>query len=101
MQNFLLCYKSLYCGKNLQVWWRIEGSEAHLVRKNRYKVRKSAIGGWERWSKVDRTFNQLRFAKRPTSNSQKIINFILSIVTAAWYDSSEFAKHSPATCISF
>ena len=53
------------------------------------------------WGEVDRAFNQLRFPKPPTPNSQKIINFILSIVTAAWYDLLEFAKHSPATCISF
>lgn len=86
MQNFLLCYKTLSCGKNLQVWWRIEGSEAHLVRENRYNVRESAIGRWERCSKGDRTFNHLRFPNRQTPNSEKIINFILSIVTAAWYD---------------
>jgi len=43
----------------------------------------------------------LRFPKRQTPNSGNMINFILSIVTAAWYYFSEFAKHSPATCISF
>ncbi|MFS8120007.1 MAG: hypothetical protein ACMG55_16185 [Microcoleus sp.] len=48
-------------------------------------MRKSAIGRWERWSKVDRTFNQLRFPNRQTPKSQNTINFILSIVTAAWY----------------
>ena len=50
---------------------------------------------------VDRAFNQLRFPNRPTPNSENIINFILSIVTRAWYDFFEFAKHSPDTCISF
>ena len=64
-------------------------------------VRTSAIGRREMWGEVDRAFNQLRFPNRPTPNSENIINFILSIVTRAWYDFFEFAKHSPDTCISF